>query len=182
MRCKLNGEAIRCYREARGLTASYVARAVGKTNTAVLAWESGTSKSTDEITVEVLARVLHVTPYDIAPNYIPPLDPSLGRIYYDQGAVRRLRAEHGLSVRDVARRSGLARATVSHLENREKASATAAQVYALARGLGVKPGELSQVLEAPPGYGERELYDSYGRPLTYDPRPFLEDERPPEIS
>lgn len=150
-----------------GLSRAYVARVARRAVTTVQKWEAGEVTRTSGETLEAVARTLAVTPYDTSPDYIVPRDPLIGRVYFDEELANRIRTLKRLTYREVAARAGLPLMTVHWMLNKDKPSADAEHVYALA--LGLKPGGLSQPLAAvPPGFGRREMMEEAGLPLTYE--------------
>src|SRR5919107_746473 len=78
--------------------------------------------------------------------------------------VRELREERELTIRELARRSGLTPNGVSRIELGQRVPSSAS-VEKLARGLGVEPGELFAEAEAPKASPPRtvaELLDAAG--------------------
>jgi transcriptional regulator with XRE-family HTH domain len=168
MRFEIDGAKLRALRHKRGLSRAYVARVARRAPTTVQKWETGEVTRTSGETLEALARVLAVTPYDLSPDYIPPRDPAVGRVYFDQQLANRTRVLKRLTYRELAIRAGLPLTTVHWVLNKDKPSADAEHVYALARALGLEPGDLSQPLTATPGPGEREMLAEVRVPLTYE--------------
>jgi transcriptional regulator with XRE-family HTH domain len=166
MRFAIDGAKLCALRHKRGLSRAYVARVVRRAPTTVQKWEAGEVTRTSGETLEALARVLAVTPYDLSPDYIPPRDPSVGRVYFDQELANRTRVLKRLTYRELAMRAGLPLTTVHRLLNKDKPSADAEHVYVLACGLGLKPGDLSEPLAATPGLDDREILEGVRMPLT----------------
>ena len=159
MNCKIDGPQIKTLRESRGISRNQLAKLVRRTPGTLWAWETGNATKTNDVTVEALARALGVSPYDVSSDYMPPRDPLLGRVYFDQDLARRTMGKRRMTYRDLAAKTGIPTMTVYYILNTDKPSADTEQVYVLALALGLKPGDLSPLLATIPGVGDREVWE-----------------------
>jgi transcriptional regulator with XRE-family HTH domain len=95
-----------------------------------------------------------ITVADLSEDYFPATD-LLPKVYYDNRAVRNIRSEKGLTLEQVAERSGLSVATVQRLEHKSPPSARADTLVVLAKSLGTQVGRICQPLAGVPS----EAYD-----------------------
>jgi transcriptional regulator with XRE-family HTH domain len=167
MQFTIDGAKVLKLRTAQGKSRAYVGRVARRAEATIRAWEMGKVSRTTDPTIEAVARALNVTPYDISPDCVAPRDPLLGRVYFDQDLAQRMRRLRRLSHRDLAERTGLPLRTVHYIMTKDKPSAEAEHVYALALALEMRPGDLSQPLAAGLAAGEREFLKGAGVPLTY---------------
>lgn len=167
MKFTIDGAKVLKLRTEQGKSRAYVGRVARRGEATIRVWETGKVSRTTAPTIEAVARALNVTPYEISPDYVAPRDPLLGRVYFDQELAQRMRGLRRLTYRDLAERTGLPLMTVHYVMTKDKPSAEAEHVYALALALEMRPGDLSQPLAAAPALGQREFLKSAGVPLTY---------------
>jgi len=167
MQFTIDGARVRSLRTEQGKSRAYVGRVARRAEATIRAWETGRVSRTTDPTIEAVARALNVTPYDLSPDYVAPRDPLLGRVHFDQELAQRMRGLRRLTYRDLAERSGLPLMTVHYIMTKDKPSAEAEHIYALALALEMRPGDLSQPLAAAPTSGQRETQASAGVSLSH---------------
>jgi transcriptional regulator with XRE-family HTH domain len=167
MQFKIDGAVLRRHREELGLSRETLGRMARVSAVTIRQIETRPDYGESfPQTVEALARSLGCRPEELVPEYIPPV-PHYPRVRYDQELLKNLRADHGLSISDLACRAGVGESLIRALEGRETAKATPETIYRVAKALGIKPSELSTVLAVSPAPGEREAFEAAAMPLGY---------------
>ena len=132
-------DTVRALREAHGLTQADLAAQVGLTERAIRYIEGGKTDTPLPPTLEALARVFGVAPDTLDPREKPPSAPGTALA----NRLRELRAQRGLSQRQLATASGVNRATLQNLELSRVARPFRHVLDALAKALGVEPDALT---------------------------------------
>ncbi|MEK4243691.1 helix-turn-helix transcriptional regulator [Janibacter sp. FSL W8-0316] len=129
----LNPERLRAARVRAGLTQAELARVIGVAGgERVSRWELGTSTPSTAMRAR-LAKALGIDLEELLPSQGP-------------ADLRRLRAEAGLTVAELAERGGLARGTIKRWEA-GSAQRVRAPLDAVAAALGVSVDTLRQAIE-----------------------------------
>ena len=153
MKFTIDGAKVLKLRTEQGKSRAYVGRVARRGEATIRVWETGKVSRTTAPTIEAVASALNVTPYEISPDYVAPRDPLLGRVYFDQELAQRMRGLRRLTYRDLAERTGLPLMTVHYVMTKDKPSAEAEHVYAMALALEMRPAILASLSLLPPRWG-----------------------------
>lgn len=158
MKFSIDGAVLRHHREELGLGREALARLSRVSKATIEGYEGKRNgRPALDTTIEALARVLGLSPEELAPDYVPPM-PAFPRVKFDHRRLRDLRSEHGLTHAQVARRTGLTERTLERLESGAQGSARPATLYKLAKVYRVKPGTISPLLGMVPLSDERDAF------------------------
>jgi transcriptional regulator with XRE-family HTH domain len=160
-------EEIKRLREEAGYTRTRLARMARINPHSVFRLETGKNQQAESRVLEGVARALGVPVDRIAPDYYPPLPSVDQEVSFDRDRFKARRLELGLSRQQIADRAETNYHLVWEIERQQGRKVKPSNVYKLAHAVGLKPGDLAPSLRYGPDFGERELWEAAGMPLTY---------------